>query len=91
MVSDRSARAKTNSFSAGLLKSPALKISLQSEPAVKAGCYLSVVYKSTWYMKSYTKIFQVNPLGRDLVILITLGMLIAGSLVTAGLILINQF
>lgn len=42
-------------------------------------------------MKSYTKIFQINPLGRDLVILITLGMLIAGALVTAGLILINQF
>ena len=42
-------------------------------------------------MKSYNRIFQVNPLGRDLVILITLGMLIAGALVTAGLILINQF
>lgn len=42
-------------------------------------------------MKSYTKLFQVNPLGRDLVILITLGMLIAAALVTAGLILINQF
>ncbi len=42
-------------------------------------------------MKSYTKLFQVNPLGRDLVILITLGMLIAGTLVTIGLILINQF
>jgi hypothetical protein len=42
-------------------------------------------------MKSYTKLFQVNPLGRDLVILIIAGMLIAGTLVTAGLILINQF
>lgn len=42
-------------------------------------------------MKSYMKLFHVNPLGRDLVILITLGMLIAGTLVTAGLILINQF
>lgn len=42
-------------------------------------------------MKSYTKLFHVNPLGRDLVILIILGMLIAGTLVTAGLILINQF
>jgi hypothetical protein len=42
-------------------------------------------------MKSYTKLFHVNPLGRDLVILITVGMLIAGTLVTAGLILINQF
>lgn len=42
-------------------------------------------------MKSYTKLFHVNPLGRDLVILIMLGMLIAGTLVTAGLILINQF
>lgn len=42
-------------------------------------------------MKSNIKIFHVNPLGRDLVILITLGMLIAGALVTAGLILIHQF
>lgn len=42
-------------------------------------------------MKSYNKIFQINPLGRDLVILITLGMLIAGALVTTVLILINQF
>lgn len=42
-------------------------------------------------MKSISKHFQVNPLGRDLVILITLGMLIAGTLVTASLILINQF
>lgn len=42
-------------------------------------------------MKSYSKLFHVNPLGRDLVILITLGMLIAGTLVTAGLILVKQF
>ncbi len=42
-------------------------------------------------MKSYSKMFQVNPLGRDLIILITLGMLIAGALVTAALILINQY
>ncbi len=42
-------------------------------------------------MKSNTKIFHVNPLGRDLIILITAGMLIAGALVTVGLILINQF
>lgn len=42
-------------------------------------------------MKSYTKLFQVNPLVRNLIILITMGMLIAGTLVTAGLILINQF
>jgi hypothetical protein len=57
---------------------------------VKTGCYFSVVYNLLG-MKSYTKIFQVNPLGRDLIILITLGMLIAGTLVTAGLILVNQF
>lgn len=42
-------------------------------------------------MKPSTKLFHINPLGRDLVILITLGMLIAAALVTAGLILINQF
>lgn len=42
-------------------------------------------------MKSYTRIFNVNPLGRDLILLVALGMLIAGALVTAGLILINQF
>lgn len=42
-------------------------------------------------MKSYTKIFHVNPLGRDLVLLIMLGMFIAGTLVTAGMILVNQF
>lgn len=42
-------------------------------------------------MKSYNKIFHVNPLGRDIVILIMLGMLIAGTLVTVSLILINQF
>jgi hypothetical protein len=36
------------------------------------------------------KLFQVNPIGRDLIILIVTGMVIALSLVTAGLILINQ-
>lgn len=40
-------------------------------------------------MKSI-KLFQVNPLGRDLIVLITLGMLIAGALVTTVLILINE-
>jgi hypothetical protein len=52
-------------------------------------CYLSSVYYLV--MKLYIKLFHVNPLGRDIVILITLGMLIAGALVTASLILINQF
>jgi hypothetical protein len=54
------------------------------------GCYFSGVYY-TLAMKSSTKIFHVNPLGRDLVLLIVLGMLIAGTLVTAGMILVNQF
>lgn len=36
------------------------------------------------------KLFHVNPIGRDLIILIVTGMVIALSLVTAGLILINQ-
>lgn len=41
-------------------------------------------------MKTYSKIFHVNPIGRDLVILILTGMLLAVSLVTVGLILMNQ-
>ncbi len=41
-------------------------------------------------MKSASKLFHVNPIGRDLIILIFAGMLVAVSLVTAGLILINQ-
>ncbi len=41
-------------------------------------------------MKTASKIFHVNPIGRDLFILIFAGMLVAVSLVTAGLILINQ-
>ncbi len=41
-------------------------------------------------MKTASKIFHVNPIGRDLVILIFTGMLVAVTLVTAGLILINQ-
>ena len=41
-------------------------------------------------MKTYSKIFHVNPIGRDLVILILTGMFLAASLVTVGLILMNQ-
>jgi hypothetical protein len=41
-------------------------------------------------MKVQSKIFHVNPIGRDIVILIVAGMLAAISLVTAGMILINQ-
>jgi hypothetical protein len=41
-------------------------------------------------MKAQSKIFHVNPIGRDLVILIFTGMVAAISLVTAALILINQ-
>ncbi|GEM_PF-1264338 len=42
-------------------------------------------------MKTHSKIFHINPLGRDLVLLIILGMFIALTLVTAGMILVNQF
>ena len=41
-------------------------------------------------MKFYSKDFHVNPIGRDLVILFITGMLVAISLVTAGLALVNQ-
>lgn len=41
-------------------------------------------------MKTYSKIFQVNPIGRDLVILIVAGMLVAITLVTAAFALVNQ-
>jgi hypothetical protein len=41
-------------------------------------------------MKTYNKIFHVNPIGRDLVILIFTGMLGAIALVAAGLALLNQ-
>ncbi len=41
-------------------------------------------------MKTAGKIFHVNPIGRDLAILIFAGMLVAVVLVTAGLILVNQ-
>jgi len=41
-------------------------------------------------MKTYSKHFQVNPIGRDLIILIFTGMFVAIALVTAGLILLNQ-
>jgi hypothetical protein len=41
-------------------------------------------------MKTHTKYFQVNPIGRDLIIMIFAGMLAAFGLVTAGLVLLNQ-
>lgn len=41
-------------------------------------------------MKTTAKIFHVNPIGRDIVILIFTGMLLAIGLVTIGLVLINQ-
>ena len=41
-------------------------------------------------MKTTTKIFHVNPIGRDIVILIFTGMLLAIGLVTIGLVLLNQ-
>jgi hypothetical protein len=41
-------------------------------------------------MKTHSKLFHINPIGRDLTILIFAGMLAALTLVTAGLILINQ-
>lgn len=41
-------------------------------------------------MKTYGKIFHVNPIGRDLFILIFTGMLVAITLVTAALFLVNQ-
>jgi len=41
-------------------------------------------------MKPYSKNFQISHIGRDLVILIVTGMLVAISLVTAGLVLVNQ-
>jgi hypothetical protein len=41
-------------------------------------------------MKIHSKDFHVSPIGRDLVILFLTGMLVAISLVTAGLALVNQ-
>ena len=41
-------------------------------------------------MKFYSKDFHVNPIGRDLVILLITGMLVAITLVTVGLVLVNQ-
>lgn len=41
-------------------------------------------------MKAHGKLFHINPIGRDLALLIFTGMLAALTLVTAGLILINQ-
>lgn len=41
-------------------------------------------------MKFYSKDFHVNPIGRDLVILLIAGMLVAITLVTVGLVLVNQ-
>jgi len=41
-------------------------------------------------MKTTIKIFHVNPIGRDIVILIFTGMLLAIGLVTIGLVLLNQ-
>lgn len=41
-------------------------------------------------MKTYSKIFHVNPIGRDLVILIFTGMLVAVGLVSIGLVVLNQ-
>jgi len=46
--------------------------------------------KQVGNMKTYSKIFHVNPIGRDLVILIFTGMLVAIGLITVGLVLINQ-
>jgi len=63
---------------------------LQNEPPTLGRCYFSVVYY-TLAMKTHSKIFHINPLGRDLVLLIILGMFIALTLVTAGMILVNQF
>ena len=41
-------------------------------------------------MKTSPKIFHVNPIGRDLAILIFTGMLLAIGLISVGLILLNQ-
>jgi hypothetical protein len=41
-------------------------------------------------MKTYSKHFQVNPLGRDLILLIFAGMFVAITLITAGFILVSQ-
>lgn len=41
-------------------------------------------------MKTSPKTFHVNPIGRDLAILIFTGMLLAIGLITVGLVILNQ-